>query len=72
MRQLKMFLDEYESVPFDTLTYTCGECNYGGKVTDAQDRRLLMTLLADFYNPKILQDRHQLCGEAYHVPLGYR
>jgi len=72
MRQLKMFLDEYESVPFDTLTYTCGECNYGGKVTDAQDRRLLMTLLADFYNPKILEDRHQLCGEAYHVPLGYR
>lgn len=31
-RQLKMFLDEYPEIPFDTLQYTCGECNYGGKV----------------------------------------
>ena len=31
-RQLKMFLDEYPDIPFDTLQYTCGECNYGGKV----------------------------------------
>lgn len=31
-RQLKIFLDEYPDIPFDTLQYTCGECNYGGKV----------------------------------------
>lgn len=30
--QLKMFLDEYPEIPFETLQYTCGECNYGGKV----------------------------------------
>jgi hypothetical protein len=40
-----MFLDEYDAVPFETLLYTCGECNYGGKVTDGQDRRLLLTML---------------------------
>lgn len=34
-RQLKMFLDEYPDIPFDTLQYTCGECNYGGKVCTA-------------------------------------
>ena len=31
-RHLKIFLDEYPDIPFDTLQYTCGECNYGGKV----------------------------------------
>lgn len=27
-----MFLDEYPEIPYATLTYTAGECNYGGKV----------------------------------------
>lgn len=26
-----------------------GECNYGGRVTQDQDRSLLMTLLKDYY-----------------------
>jgi dynein heavy chain, axonemal len=51
MLQLRMFLDEYSEVPKALLTYTCGECNYGGKVTDDKDRRTLMTLLQDFYQP---------------------
>ena len=50
MRQLRMFLDEYEEPPLDMLVYTAGECNYGGKVTDAKDRRTLMTILSMFYS----------------------
>jgi dynein heavy chain len=46
-----MFLDEFEtSVPFDTLKYLTAECNYGGRVTDGKDRRLIITLLEDYYN----------------------
>lgn len=54
MRQLRMFVDEYDEPPLDMLVYTCGECNYGGKVTDAKDRRTLMTILAAFYNEDVL------------------
>ena len=48
-----MFLDEYEEIPYDTLQYTCGECNYGGKVTDGHDRDTMMTLLNDYYNAEL-------------------
>ena len=33
MRQLRMFLDEFDTVPLEMLEYTAGECNYGGKVS---------------------------------------
>ncbi|KAG7262166.1 hypothetical protein CRUP_003828 [Coryphaenoides rupestris] len=54
IRQLQLFVTEYDEVPFEAITYLTGECNYGGRVTDDWDRRLLMTLLADFYNRDIV------------------
>ncbi|KAF5833110.1 DNAH7 protein [Dunaliella salina] len=58
VRQLRMFLDEYPEIPYATLTYTAGECNYGGKVTDAHDRHTLMTILATYYTPAIVNDKN--------------
>ena len=31
------------------------EANYGGRVTDNQDRRAIVEILKDFYSPKILE-----------------
>ncbi len=56
VRQLRMFLDEYPEIPFATLAYTCGECNYGGKVTDAHDRHTLMTVLSTYYTEPLVSD----------------
>jgi hypothetical protein len=36
--------------------YAAGECNYGGKVTDAHDRHTLMTVLATYYTPALVTD----------------
>uniref|UniRef100_A0AAX7UY72 Dynein axonemal heavy chain 12 n=1 Tax=Astatotilapia calliptera TaxID=8154 RepID=A0AAX7UY72_ASTCA len=55
IRQLQLFVNEYDKVPLEAITYLTGECNYGGRVTDDWDRRLLMTILADFYNKDIIE-----------------
>uniref|UniRef100_A0A8C9DGR4 Dynein axonemal heavy chain 1 n=1 Tax=Prolemur simus TaxID=1328070 RepID=A0A8C9DGR4_PROSS len=56
--QLKMFLDEYDDIPYKVLKYTAGEINYGGRVTDDWDRRCVMNILEDFYNPAVLSPEH--------------
>lgn len=51
-----MFLDEYEEIPWEALNYMVAEANYGGRVTDPKDRRLIKILLKSFYTPEILKD----------------
>ncbi|KAL2642111.1 hypothetical protein R1flu_009698 [Riccia fluitans] len=70
MRQLHSFLIDYpESVPFKALLYLTGECNYGGRVTDAQDRRTLNVILATIYTPRILNEDYWLSRSGiYYAP----
>lgn len=58
IRQLQLFINEYDTIPFEAISYLTGECNYGGRVTDDWDRRLLLTMLADFYNSLIIENPH--------------
>ncbi|EPY81024.1 hypothetical protein CB1_000762017 [Camelus ferus] len=58
IRQLQLFINEYDTIPFEAISYLTGECNYGGRVTDDWDRRLLLTMLADFYNLHIIENSH--------------
>ena len=44
-KQIQIFLDENDAVPWKALKYTAGECNYGGRVTDDKDRRALHCIL---------------------------
>ncbi|NXU51136.1 DYH3 protein, partial [Turnix velox] len=69
MQQIQMFLNEYEEIPFEALTYLTGECNYGGRVTDDKDRRLLLSLLSIVYSKDIEQDKYMLApGDDYYIP----
>ncbi|XP_071807320.1 dynein axonemal heavy chain 12-like isoform X1 [Asterias amurensis] len=73
IRQLQMFVNDYDDVQYDAITYLTGECNYGGRVTDDRDRRCLLTILADFILPKVVHDpKHKFSpsGNYYPPPQG--
>lgn len=55
-RQLRQFLDEFSDIPWAALQYMVAEANYGGRVTDGQDRRAIVQTLEDFYTPRILDE----------------
>ncbi|KAI9224756.1 dynein heavy chain and region D6 of dynein motor-domain-containing protein [Blastocladiella britannica] len=72
IRQLHMFLNEYEVVPFDAINYMTAECYYGGRVTDDWDRRTLRNLLLQFYTPASVTEekyRFSSCAEYYVPPV---
>ena len=54
MTQMRMFLDEYADIPFRVLRFLVTEINYGGRVTDDKDRRLINNLVSGFVGPQVL------------------
>jgi dynein heavy chain len=62
MRQLHLMIETFQVLPLKALRYLAGECNYGGRVTDDQDRRALATLLEDFYREEAVSKSE---GEGY-------
>ena len=64
-----VFLNHFEQIPWDALRYMVAEANYGGRVTDVNDRVTLNYILEDFYNPNMLKPGHKLVESGkYYVP----
>lgn len=53
-KQLKIFVEDYEEVPYKVLNYVGAEVNYGGRVTDDKDGRLIRTILQTYICPEAL------------------
>ena len=71
VKQLQMFLNEYEEVPLAALSYLTGECNYGGRVTDDKDRRLLISIMNIYYTPPVVSDDNYMFSPSgnYYAPV---
>merc|ERR1719198_2960229 len=68
-QQLRNFLEDFDGVPYEALNYMVAEANYGGRVTDNQDRRCIITILKDFFTPKILTDEYKFSSSGiYYAP----
>jgi len=67
---LKIFLDDDSpEVPWEALVYITGHINYGGRVTDDNDRRCLITTLEKYYCTDNLTDDYFYSeSEKYKAP----
>lgn len=67
--QLKMYLNEQPDIPYAALNYLCAEVNYGGRVTDDKDIRLIKALLKRYFCAEIMNDNYRLSKlEHYYAP----
>lgn len=58
---LKRYLDSYVETPWAALKYLIAEANYGGRVTDELDRRVLNSYLNKLVNvPCSMTTKHKL------------
>lgn len=64
-----MYLQEQPDTPYIALNYLVAEVNYGGRVTDDKDLRLIKALLKKYFHPDILNDNYRLSKlDSYYAP----
>ena len=71
-RQLKIFLDEAASekaIPFKVLQFLGAEINYGGRVTDDKDVRLIINIIKRYVNEDVIEDGYKLSESGKYVSI---
>ena len=66
-KQLFQMVNKFEFPPFETLQYLTGDCNYGGKVTDDWDKRVLNEILHQFYRNEVLEQSKIVSVPGYEI-----
>jgi len=67
---IAMYLDENPNdIPWDAVRYLIAEANYGGRVTEHPDNRVLRSYVAQFFCPEALVPKFQLSTlSTYYIP----
>jgi len=69
-KQLRLYLeDQSAEVPYQTLKVLVAEINYGGRVTDDKDVRLINSLLTKYFSPDVMIEDYKFSpGGEYFAP----
>ena len=52
-------ISDFDEIPWKLLNYQIAEANYGGRVTDPRDRRLIKVILEEFMREEALQENYK-------------
>ncbi|RKP17872.1 hypothetical protein ROZALSC1DRAFT_23782, partial [Rozella allomycis CSF55] len=63
-------LNEYENVPWDALRYLIADANYGGRVTDEWDRRVLKSYINSYFSEESISTQNFKLSsiQNYYIP----
>ena len=62
-----MLLDEYAEVPYKVIKFLGAEINYGGRVTDDKDERLIKCIIKQYICPEALRDGHKFSDSGIYI-----
>eukprot|EP00698_Gefionella_okellyi_P021811 TRINITY_DN713_c0_g5_i1.p1 TRINITY_DN713_c0_g5~~TRINITY_DN713_c0_g5_i1.p1 ORF type:complete len:2528 (-),score=851.46 TRINITY_DN713_c0_g5_i1:18-6647(-) len=67
---LRMYLQDYPETPWEALKYLIADANYGGRVTDDWDRRLLLSYINGYFvDDALTSPMFRLSAlSQYHIP----
>ena len=72
VKQLRVFLEKYDTVPYKVIVELSGDVNYGGRITDDWDRRCMNTLLEEYVCPAAMEPGYHYSADDLYVqpPVG--
>lgn len=69
MQQVRLYLEEQDTVPFVTLNVMVADISYGGRITDRWDKRTNASIMRPLFCPAVLDDAYKFTASgAYFAP----
>ena len=57
--QVRMYLEDQPGVPYETLNAVVGDITYGGRATDAWDKRTNLSILRKYFTEEVMDDSYK-------------
>jgi dynein heavy chain len=69
MMQVRMYVEEQATIPWETLKVSVSEITYGGRTTDGWDKRTIGSILRRYFDPQLMEDSYAFTDDGvYFAP----